>query len=168
MNHLLLTPHHPNGIQLELVAADPRNVCKRPTLTDGGKQMNMEKWCCVVILSDNPSPVVGPVAQRFQPCSYEYPLGHLFSFIMQKFNPHDVHRYHACPTQLLGSGMFLVYKVTMLTLPKPMLQTIPAIRAIKNRFACITPHEGPEYPRYWNGAPQLHSLLLNILTIANN
>jgi len=94
-NHLLLAPPQWNSARVS--AADRCNVCKRPTLTDGSKQMDMERQCCVGILSDNSSPVVDPVAQWFQPCSYDSPLGHLFSSIMQNLNPHNVHRYHASP-----------------------------------------------------------------------
>jgi hypothetical protein len=56
---------------------------------------------------------------------------------------------------------FLVYKVTILALPKPKFQAIPAVRTIKDRFACITPHETTEGAWYWNGTPQLLVFLLN-------
>jgi len=59
--------------------------------------MDMENQCCVVILSDGSLPVVGPVAEWLQPCSYESTLGHLFSSIIQNLNPHDVRRYCAFP-----------------------------------------------------------------------
>lgn len=38
----------------------------------------------------------------------------------------------------------ILYKVPILALPEPMLQAILAVRPIKDRVVCITPHEVPE------------------------
>jgi len=71
--------------------------CVRAPDTDGWKQVTDKKiQCCVVLLSDDPLSIFGPVAQWLQPCSCDSPIGNIFSSIIQKLKIHGVYRLVLC------------------------------------------------------------------------
>ena len=63
-----------------------------------GRKQWKETQCFVVMLSDGPLPIVGPVVQLLEHCfaGFDSPLGDLLSSIMQNLKPYDVYKLVWC------------------------------------------------------------------------